>query len=351
MDGPLTADPRGALSVYVVPGRTTRPADAIQEARDAEEAGFAAAYVSERIDLKEAGAVCGALVGATSTIRVGTALIHQGTRHPVTIAAMAATLQNMSDGRFVLGLGRGLAALAPSLGVAKPTLASMEHLAGVIRRLWQGERITEDGPAGSFHKLRFVDVPTHAPPPVYFGSIGPKGLALAGRVFDGVILHPFLTTKAVGDSAAIVRTAAEEAGRDPASVRIITTLVSAPDVSEARADIAARARAISYFQVRGLGEQLVGWNDWDPAVLTAIREHPTMQGKGIADTAMTRDHLVDAASAMPPEWFADGAAIGSSAACAQRARDYIAAGADEVLVHGASPAEAAAMAAAFRDQP
>ena len=56
-------------------------------------------------------------------------------------------------------------------------------------------------------------------------------LALAGRLFDGVILHPFLTTKAVGDSVALVRRAAEEAGRDPASVRVVTTLVSAPDLS------------------------------------------------------------------------------------------------------------------------
>ncbi|HVU72884.1 MAG TPA: TIGR03857 family LLM class F420-dependent oxidoreductase [Mycobacteriales bacterium] len=348
MDGALS---RPALSIYAVPGRTTRPADAIQEGRDAEAAGFDAVYVSERLDLKDAGTVCGALVATTSDIRVGTALIHQGTRHPVSIAAMAATLQNMSDGRFVLGLGRGLAALAPSLGVAPPTLAGMEHLVSVIRRLWAGERISEDGPAGAFHKLRFVDVPTHPAPPILFGTIGPKGLALAGRTFDGVILHPFLTTKAVGDSIALVRKAAEEAGRDPASVRVVTTLVSAPDLSPERTAIAARARAISYFQVQGLGEQLAGWNDWDPAVLTAIREHPTMRGKGIADTAMTRDHLVDAADAMPDEWFADGAAIGSSEACAQRARDYIAAGADEVLVHGASPAEATAMARAFREQP
>jgi hypothetical protein len=65
-----------------------------------------------------------------------------------------------------------------------------------------------------------------------------------------------------------------------------------------------------------------------------------MLGKGIADTAMTRDHLVQAAEVVPDSWFIDGAAVGSSAMCAQRVRDYLVAGADEVLVHGASPAEA-----------
>jgi 5,10-methylenetetrahydromethanopterin reductase len=350
MERTMTSAPVCALSAYIVPGRTARPGTAIQEAREAEAAGFGAVYVSERLDLKEAAVVCGAVVGATERIRVGTALIHQGTRHPLTIAAMAATLQSMSRGRFVLGLGRGLAALSPSLGVSAPTLASLEHLVSVLQRLWRGERISEEGPAGSFRKLRFADVPVEKPPPVYLGTIGPKGLTLAGRAFDGVILHPFLTTTAVSDSAQIVREAAERAGRDPSGVRIVSTLVAAPDLSEARIDLAVRARAISYFQVRGLGEQLVARNGWDPAVLDAIRTHPSMAGAGIADTAMTRDRLVPASEVMPPDWFTDGAAIGSSAQCADRAADYIAAGADEVLVHGSSPAEAASMVGSFRDR-
>jgi probable F420-dependent oxidoreductase len=340
--------PLDHLSVYVVPGRTTRPGDAIDEARDAEAIGFGGVYVSERLDLKEAGVVCGAVAAVTSAVRVGTGLIHQGTRHPLTIASMAATLQTMTGGRFVLGIGRGLGALAPSLGVAQPTLAGLEHLVSVIRRLWAGERVSEDGPAGSFHKLRFSDALELAPPPIQLGTIGPKGLALAGRAFDGVILHPFLTTKAVGDAAAIARRAAGDVGRDPASVRVVATLVSAPDVAGSRADVAVRARAVSYFQVRGLGEQLVGWNDWDPDVLERLRNHPTLVGKGIADTALTREGLVASSAVLPDSWLAEGGALGSSEWCAQRVRDYLAAGADEVLVHGASPSECRAMVDALR---
>ena len=345
---PLGEPALDELSIYVLPGRTTHPADGIREARDAERAGFGGVYVSERLDLKDAAVVCGAVVASTTRLRVGTALVHQGTRHPLGLATMGATLQSMSDGRFVLGLGRGLGALAPSMGVAPPTLAGLEHLVSVVRRLWVGERITEDGPAGSFRRLRFTDLPTHVSPPILFGTIGPRGLALAGRVFDGAILHPFLTPAAVKASVGVVRQAAEDAGRDPAALRVVSTLVAAPDVSNARADVAVRARAISYFQVRGLGEQLVEWNGWDPAVLDAIRNHPTLAGKGIADTALTRERLVDSSEAIPPVWFAEGAAIGTAAACAQRVQEYLAAGADEVLLHGASPAEAAGLAHEFR---
>lgn len=56
---------------------------------------------------------------------------------------------------------------------------------------------------------------------------------------------------------------------------------------------------------------------------------------------------MDSAELIPAQWFDTGAAIGSNTACARRAADYRAAGADEVLVHGASPAEAAAMAAVW----
>ncbi|MCU1455177.1 MAG: hypothetical protein JWN46_3323 [Acidimicrobiales bacterium] len=332
------------LSIYVTPGRVANPVVALAEAHDAERAGFGGVWVSERLDVKEAGVVCGAVAATTRDLTIGTALIHQGTRHPLTIAALAATTQSLSGGRFVLGIGRGLDALAPALGVPKPTLAGVEHLVSILRRLWAGERVSESGAAGTFGSLRFADLPEGGGPPIVFGTIGPRGLDLAGRVFDGVILHPFLTTAAVAESVATVRRAAEEAGRDPAAVRIISTLVAAPDLAADREDVVVRARAVSYFQVRGLGELITRWNGWDPSVLQHLRDHPTLAGKGIADTALTRDRLVASAEVIPDEWFTTGAALGSTAACAARARAYLDAGADEVLFHGASPAEAAGIA-------
>lgn len=336
------------LSIYVVPGRVPDPRVALHEAADAEAAGFGGVYVSERLDVKDAAVVCGALAATTTRLRIGTALVHQDTRHPLTIASMAATLQLTSQGRFTLGIGRGLGALAPSMGVAKPTLAGVEHLVSTIRRLWAGERITETGPAGSFRGLRFTDLPSSQPPPrILFGTIGPRGLALAGRVFDGVILHPFLTVEAAARSVAIVRSAAADAGRDPASIHIVSTLVAAPAISAEREGVVVRARAISYLQVRGLGELLVAANGWDPAVLTQIRDHPTLAGRGIADTALTRDRLVDSSEVIPEEWFATGAAVGTEADCVRRAHEYRAVGVDEILLHGASPAEAAPMVGAW----
>lgn len=335
------------LGIYVLPGRAPDPTVGLEEACAAEAAGIGAIYVSERLDVKDAAVLCGAIAARTTEVRIGTAVIHQGTRHPLTLASMASTMQLLSGGRFSLGLGRGLGALAPSLGVAPPTLASLEHLAATVRRLWAGERISEQGPAGSFRGLRFTDLPGDPTPPMLFGTVGPRGLALAGRAFDGVILHPFLTVDAVARSVAIVRDAAAVSGRDPGAIRVVATVVCAPELSAAREAIAVQARAISYLQVRGLGELLVAANGWDPDVLRAIREHPTLTGKGIADTALTRDRLVESAEVIPADWFAEGAAVGSIAQCVQRARAYRAAGADELLLHGVLAGEVAPFVAAW----
>lgn len=332
------------LSVYTLPGRIKNATAALDEARDAEQAGFGTVYLSERLDMKEAGAVCGAISAVTDQINIATGLIHEITRHPITIAAMAATLQQLSGGRFVLGIGRGVGPLARSLGVKSSTLASLEQLVVMLKRLWAGERISEEGPLGKFSRLRFVDQLSEPPPPVIFGTFGPLGLKLAGRSFDGVLLHPFLTVEAVAEAVRTVRRSAEEAGRDPASIRVISTLIAAPDLSEARQDIAVKARAISYFQLKGLGDQLVERNKWNPQVLENIRSHPTLSNKGMADTSLTREELVASAEQIPEEWYRLGAAIGSARQCAERAHEYKKAGADEILIHGALPKEAAGIA-------
>src|SRR5690606_35993610 len=98
-------------------------------------------------------------------------------------------------------------------------LRMMEDYANILRQLWRGEPVDYDGPAGRYEKMAFREVPGDlVPPPMHLAAIGEKTLQLAGRCFDGVFLHPFMTPEAVATKTAIVRRAAEEAGRDPDSV-------------------------------------------------------------------------------------------------------------------------------------
>jgi probable F420-dependent oxidoreductase len=248
------------------------------------------------------------------------------------------TLQAMTGGRFTLGVGRSVPPLWRSLGLPPMTNEVLVDSADIVRRLCRGEKVSYEGPAGRYRSLRLGDLAEVEPPPILLAAIGPKTLELAGRHFDGVILHPFLTPEAVGRSADRVRAAAVAAGRDPASLRVCATVVVAPDLDADEENEVVAARAVTYFQISGFGELLASVNQWDPAPLQHLRAHPQLAGlRGSADGAFTRDQLADVASRIPVEWLETAAAAGSTDHCAGRVAEYLGAGADEIILHGTTP--------------
>lgn len=331
------------LGVYLVPGRAEESAEVYEQARVSEKLGFGSVWLSERLDTKEIGSLSGAVGAVTSQTEVAVGLTHIDTRHPLVLAALGTTMQSLTQGRFLLGLGKGLGSMAPALGLPKPSLDRLEHIASILRRLWKGERISESGPAGDFRSLKLVDMPEQPPPPLLFGTINRRGLALAGRVFDGVILHPFLTVETVARSVEIVRTSAARAGRDPADVKIYACLVMAPDMPDERVGIAVYARAVTYFQAPRLGEGLVRANRWSGKQLGSFRANRLFEQRGgTADYGFRRSELADVGrEALPQEWIDTGCSVGTAEHCVEFAREFLDVGADGIIVHGALPSESA----------
>src|SRR5271168_2052024 len=200
------------LGAYALPGRVTDPTPGLQQAVTGEQIGLGSIWVAERWEKKEIAATLGAMTQNTTRVRLVAGMTHFGTRHPIVLAGMAATLQALSRNRFVLGFGRSVAFVWKNLGIPVPTNASMADYARILRSLWRGETVSYEGPAGRYPNMRMAEVPAVAPP-IILAAIGPKTLALAGTHFDGVVLHPFLTTEGVARSVTLVRQAAEEAGR------------------------------------------------------------------------------------------------------------------------------------------
>jgi probable F420-dependent oxidoreductase len=307
----------------------------LEQAVAGEALGLGSIWVAERWEKKEIAATLGALSQKTSRVQLVAGMTHFGTRHPIVLAGMASTLQALSGNRFILGFGRSVAFIWKNLGIAVPVNAAMADYAKILRALWAGETVNYDGPAGRYPNMRMPEIPEVAPP-IILAAIGPKTLALAGQHFDGVVLHPFLTTEGVARSAAIVRKAAEEAGRDPAAVKIYAEVVVAPDASEAQIVSAIKVRAITYFTVRDLGAQLIAMNGWDPAPMETLLGDPrylNIEGqKGTHDEL--RERMKEAITVLPPHWLEEGAAGGSSRAVAQRLLQFRDAGADEIVLHG-----------------
>src|ERR1700742_382221 len=216
-----------ALGAYLLPGRVTDPGAAISQAQVAERLGLRTVWLSERWGTKDLGVIAGAVSQATSRIRIASGITHFQSRHPALLASLAMTAQALSNGRFLLGVGRSVDAMWKAVGLPRSTNASIVDHADIFRRLCRGEKVSYDGPAGTYPSLRLNDIPDQPVPPLIFAAIGPKSLELAGRHFDGVLLHPFLTPEAVRRSVKIVRDAEQAAGRPPGTVRVYATVVVA----------------------------------------------------------------------------------------------------------------------------
>jgi 5,10-methylenetetrahydromethanopterin reductase len=142
---------------------------------------------------------------------LGTAVTNPLTRHPAITAAAAATVDEISEGRMILGIGAGDRPLL-ALGLAPARLASVRSAIGAIRALWSGADVTIEDPAFELHDahLRFGARPGI---PVYISASGPKTLELAGEIADGVILLVGLFPEALTWAIEHVDRGAATAGR------------------------------------------------------------------------------------------------------------------------------------------
>ena len=291
------------LGFYVLAGAPKTPADLVPEMAEAETLGLGAAFISERYNIKEAATLSGAAAAVSQRIGIATAATNHNTRHPLITASYATTMHRLSGGRFTLGLGRGIDAMFGAFGIPKITTAQMEDMAGLLRRLWHGEVVFgHDGPAGKFAILH-LDATFDEDIPLGLVAFGPNTLALAGRAFDMVVLHTFFTDETTIRAVQTVRTAAEQAGRDPASVRIWSCYATIPDtIPEDLRLKKTVGRLATYLQ--GYGDLLVNTNGWDPDVLARFRADAVVQSvpgaiDGVADTA-TLEHI---ATLLPDEWL------------------------------------------------
>ena len=326
------------LASYIMPGGGGDPRDGLQQARVAEAMGMGALWLGERIDTKDFPSIIGALSQVTDRITLGVGVTPMNLRHPMVLASAGQTLQALCNGRFRMGFGKSADWRWNGYGYPAPTIASMRDVAVILRRLWAGETIEYDGPAGRFPAIRLAARLDMAPPPLYLAAVGPKTLEMAGAHFDGVILHPFLTVDAVRRSSRIIRDSAEKAGRDPEAIRIVACVVAAADLTEEQAKLAAHARGAGYFSVNGLGQALVdinGWSRQDHARYLSQPKFVELGGKP-ADKFLSREDLIALTDGMPADWIPSSSAIGTATQVRDRLREYLSAGANEILIHGST---------------
>jgi probable F420-dependent oxidoreductase len=170
---------------------------------------------------------------ATTTMKLGHCVTNPGTREPTVLASAYATLHDISGGRMAMGIGRGDSAVR-YIGDQPVRVAEFERRCRMIKDFMNGREVEWNE-----KELKLGWVRPELPPiPMWVAGYGPKALAVAGRVADGVIIQladPVII-QWIMDTA---RTAAAEAGRDPADLKCIVCAPShiTDDIADAREQV------------------------------------------------------------------------------------------------------------------
>ncbi|HZP74357.1 MAG TPA: TIGR03842 family LLM class F420-dependent oxidoreductase [Gaiellaceae bacterium] len=170
----------------------------------------------------------------TSKIKLGHMVTNPGTREPTVLASAYATLHDISNGRMIMGIGRGDSARR-YIGQQPVKVAEFEQSLRMIKPFMNGEEVTWNG-----KELQLKWVREELPEiEMHVAGYGPKALAVAGRQGDGVIIQ-LADPDIIQWIMETARKAAEEAGRDPSALKCI---VSAPShVSDDLADAREQVR-------------------------------------------------------------------------------------------------------------
>jgi alkanesulfonate monooxygenase SsuD/methylene tetrahydromethanopterin reductase-like flavin-dependent oxidoreductase (luciferase family) len=160
-------------------------------ARKAEEAGFDEIWVVEDCFYASGIASATAALAVTNRISVGLGIMPAVARNPVFTAMEIATLARLYPGRFLPGIGHGMAGWMRQIGAfPKSQLAALEEVAFTVREILAGKRIDFRGKQVHLDQVELVH-PPDVIPPISLGVRGPKSLALSGKIADGTILAEF----------------------------------------------------------------------------------------------------------------------------------------------------------------
>lgn len=237
--------------------RHASPPELLDLAQSADELGFDLFSLSDHLHTDrptvEPWTALSWLAGKTTRIELATNVLGLPYRAPAVLAKQAETLDRISGGRFVLGLGAGgydheFSAFGLTVRTPGAKIRAQRETVAILRGLWSQPATTLRGKEFTVTEARIEPRPAH-PIPVWLGSYGPRALELTGQIADGWL--PSFGRIDLAQAAKMretVRTAAVAAGRDPdeitcacnLTVRVDPGQVSRPGLVTGSADEVVR---------------------------------------------------------------------------------------------------------------
>lgn len=220
------------------------------------------------------------LAARTSRARLGVALVNLPFVSPTYLAKQAATLDVLSNGRLDLGLGIGWSPIefAASNATTERRGARTDEYVAALRTLWSDPTPHFEGEFYTIPESRMEPKPVQQPgPPILLGGVVPAALERVGRLADGWMSRSGTPLADIGADIAIVRNAAERAGRDPEKLRIVSrgvvrydpTGAGTPGADGKRLRLSGSAEQIredaAWLAEQGVTELFYDLN-WDPRI-------------------------------------------------------------------------------------
>jgi len=279
---------------------SARAGDSVNQAKLAEELGFASYWVPEDYAFPGAFSICAAIAGQTRHIKIGIGVLNPYTRHPVLTAMEFAALDQLSDGRAILGIGAGVKLWIEdqlSIPYTRPVTA-MREMVAIARALFRGEELAHAGRVFNVSGLRFSAEPVRSEIPIHLGATGPRSLRLAGEVADGVLLNAMLSSDYIETAVREVRTGVANAKRDLANFAMGALLFVSMSEDEAKARETARPFVgwVVWLFARQPRLPVVAEAGLSAAAIRQLAESPHPLPELIPDAALDRFAIVGSPS-------------------------------------------------------
>jgi 5,10-methylenetetrahydromethanopterin reductase len=297
----------------------------VELAKAADRSGFSTAWFAENAFARGSLPAAAACAVATTRLRIGAGVFNPFSRHPSMMAMEIGALDELSDGRAMLGIGAGIGSAVQKIGASsdKPLLAVRDTLA-ILQPLLRGETVTYAGKSFSAQEVKLNYTP-RADIPIYVAGRGDLTLKLTGESADGLLISNMCSMEFAHRSAVRVMESRMAAGRsgEPGIVQYMPCAVH-KDRTEAQR-----------IGKRAVGEMIP--NYWNLSRKIASAKEALFTGTDISEAEFESAAIrikagEDAADFLDEKFTHAFSLTGTPEQCLARAADYAAAGVTELAL-------------------
>ncbi len=294
-------------------------------ARYAEDRGFSEIWQADTRLARDCIVMMSAFLTHTKRLRLGSGVLPIWTRNPAVIAASWSSMWELGGkvdgrGRVMLGLGAWWEPIASRVGVKreKPLQAMREHIEA-IRQLFTMKEVTYEGEFVHLDRIRLDVAYGDLSPrdiPIYIGATGEKMLEMAGEICDGVVLNYVVSTDYIRKAVALVEKGAKKAGKTLAQVDRPELLVCCLSDKDPAAAMAEGKKLVAYYLAT------------EPHIMKAsgVSEELLEKVHSLLGWPATEEEYIRASKVIPDEVVRGLMAVGTSAECRTKVREYVDAG-------------------------